>query len=196
MFYRTIFVTFIFLLTWVQSSHAILFERRSRPDPELAYFLYPIIGSLPGVQDFYGAGFTVSSIGGSEMDITVISLRGEAEHFSGDFQLDLISILDVPLFSEHFTFSYLYGDIRNGALPEGERGIDSDPERIHILLAEEVIFQAGELSYNIFDKQFEIYFGYTDASVKPFGLIDPNGTFYGVEQAELRRQGDIYLGFI
>ena len=99
MFNRTIFVIFIFLLTWVQSSHAIIFERRSRPDPELAYYLYPIIGTLPGVQDFYGAGFTVSGIGGSEMDITAISLQGEAKHLPGDFQLNLLSILDVPLFS-------------------------------------------------------------------------------------------------
>ena len=48
----------------------IVFERRERPEPELSYFVYPIVGSIPGVQDFYGVGTTVSAIGGSDVDIT------------------------------------------------------------------------------------------------------------------------------
>ena len=62
-------------------ANALVFERRPRPDPELSYFLYPVAGSIPGLQDFYGLGATVSGIGGSEVDITAVSLRGEANYF-------------------------------------------------------------------------------------------------------------------
>jgi hypothetical protein len=41
-------------------------------------------------------GGTVSGIGGSESDITAISLRGKAEYFEDDFQIDILSIFDVP----------------------------------------------------------------------------------------------------
>ena len=33
-------------------AHALVFERRPRTDPELSYFLYPVAGSIPGLQDF------------------------------------------------------------------------------------------------------------------------------------------------
>ena len=64
-------------------SHAnsLVFERRPRPDPELSYFLYPVAGSIPGLQDFYGLGATIFGIGGSVVDIKTVSLRGEAQHF-------------------------------------------------------------------------------------------------------------------
>ncbi len=46
-----VFITIFFL-----HAHALVFERRPRPDPELSYFLYPVAGSIPGLQDFYGLG--------------------------------------------------------------------------------------------------------------------------------------------
>ena len=48
----------IFLSCLTQSS-ALVFEHRSRLDPELSYFLYPVAGNIPGEQDFYGLGTTV-----------------------------------------------------------------------------------------------------------------------------------------
>ena len=82
-------------------AHALVFEHRPRPDPELSYFLYPLAGSIPGLQDFYGLGATVSGIGGSEVDITAVSLRGEAKYFEeGDSALNF-SRYSISLFSHH-----------------------------------------------------------------------------------------------
>ena len=79
-------------------AHALVFERRPRPDPELSYFLYPVAGSIPGLQDFYGLGATVSGIGGSEVDITAVNLRGEAKYFEeGDFGIEILTVLDLSL---------------------------------------------------------------------------------------------------
>ncbi len=81
-------------------AHALVFERRPRPDPELSYFLYPVAGSIPGLQDFYGLGATDSGFGGSDVDITAVSLRGEAKYFEeGDFGIEFLTVLDIPVFT-------------------------------------------------------------------------------------------------
>ena len=184
---RTFFRVSLFVLLCYfacsSSAQALLFERRKTFDSEITWFIFPVVGSIPGVQDFYGLGGTVSGIGGSESDITAISLRGKAEYFDDDFQIDILSIFDIPLFTERLTFTWFSTKIRNVAWPEGQRGIDSDPDSMYYLLASKVEASGGELSANIFDNQLEAYYGYTDAAVKPYGLVDPNGTFYNAQNA-------------
>ena len=182
-FFRGSLFVLLFFFTWSSSAQALLFERRKTFDSEIAWFIYPVVGSIPGVQDFYGLGGTVSGIGGSESDITAISLRGQAEYFDDDFQIDILSIFDIPLFTERLTFTWFSTKIRNVAWPEGQRGIDSDPDSMYYLLASKVEASGGELSANIFDNQLEAYYGYTDAAVKPYGLVDPSGTFYNAQNA-------------
>jgi len=182
LFRRVIFVL-LFLFCWSSTASAILFERRKTFESEISWFVYPVVGSIPGVQDFYGLGGTVSGIGGSESDITAISLRGKAEYFEDDFQIDILSIFDVPLFTEHLTFTWFSTKIRNAGWPEGERGIDSDPDSMYYLLASNVDASGGELSVNVLENQLEFYYAYSDASVKPYGLVDPNGTFYNAQNS-------------
>ena len=182
LFRRGLFVL-LFIFCWSTTTSAILFERRKTFESELSWFVYPVVGSIPGVQDFYGLGGTVSGIGGSESDITVISLRGKAEYFDDDFQIDIFSIFDIPLFTNHLTFTWFSTKIRNAGWPEGERGIDSDPNSMYYLLASEVDASGGEISVNVLANQLEFYYAYSDASVKPYGLVDPNGTFYNAQNA-------------
>jgi hypothetical protein len=111
LFRRGIFVL-LFLFCWTSTASAILFERRKTFESEISWFVYPVVGSIPGVQDFYGLGGTVSGIGGSESDITAISLRGKAEYFDDDFQIDILSIFDIPLYTNHLTFTWLSTKIR------------------------------------------------------------------------------------
>ncbi|MEC8940555.1 MAG: hypothetical protein VYC92_06505 [SAR324 cluster bacterium] len=184
LFRRVIFVL-LFLFCWSSTASAILFERRKTFESEISWFVYPVVGSIPGVQDFYGLGGTVSGIGGSESDITAISLRGKAEYFDDDFQIDILSIFDIPLFTNHLTLTWFTTKIRNAGWPEGERGIDSDPDSMYYLLASNVDASGGEISVNVLENQLEFYYAYSDASVKPYGLVDPNGTFYNAQNAEI-----------
>ena len=183
---RSIFLSFCCLFFWGNISHAIIFDRRERPKPELSYYLYPVAGSIPGLQDFYGLGATVSGIYGSDVDITAISLRGEAKYISeGDFGIDILTVLDIPLLTPHLTLSTFYTDIRNGTWPEGERGINSNPDSTYYLLGSQIYAKGGELSTNFFKNQLEVYYGFVVSGVKPYGLVDPNGTFYSAKQAAL-----------
>ena len=181
--FRHVILALLFLFLWSSTTYAILFERRKTFESEISWFVYPVVGSIPGVQDFYGLGGTVSGIGGSESDITLVSLKGDAEYFDDDFQIDILSIFDIPLFTSHLTFSWFSTKIRNAGWPEGERGIVSDPESMYYLLATNVDASGGELSFNVLENQLELYYGYSDASVKPYGLVDPNGTFYNAQNS-------------
>ena len=180
---RLLLVFLLAYLSFLPSVHALLFERRKTPEPEISWFLYPVVGSIPGVQDFYGLGATISSVGGTDSDITAISLRGKAEYFDDDFKIDILSIFDIPLFTDHFTLTWFSTKIRNAGWPEGQRGIDSDRESMYYLLASHVDASGGELSVNIYDNQLEAYYGYSDASVKPYGMVDPNGEFYSAQDS-------------
>ena len=181
--FRHVILALLFLFLWSSTTYAILFERRKTFESEISWFVYPVVGSIPGVQDFYGLGGTVSGIGGSESDITLVSLKGDAEYFDDDFQIDILSVFDIPLFTSHLTFSWFSTKIRNAGWPEGERGIVSDPESMYYLLATNVDASGGELSFNVLENQLELYYGYSDASVKPYGLVDPNGTFYNAQNS-------------
>ena len=181
--FRSGLIVLLFVVCWTSSASALLFERRKTFDSEISWFVYPVVGTIPGVQDFYGLGGTVSGIGGSESDITLISLRGKAKYFEGDFQIDILSIFDIPLFTDHLTFTWFSTKIRNAGWPEGERGIDSDPDSMYYLLASNVDASGGELSVNVLENQLEFYYAYTDAKVQPYGLVDPNGTFYSAQNA-------------
>ncbi len=182
---KSIFLNIVICLLffWTSTVYAILFERRKTFESEISWFVYPVAGRIPGVQDFYGLGATISGLGGTESDITIASLRGEAEYFDDDFQIYLVSIFDIPLFTKHLSFSWFSTKIINAGWPEGERGIDSDKDSTYYLLASDVNASGGEISFNILKNQLEFYYGYTEGFVKPYGLVDPNGTFYNAQDA-------------
>ena len=72
---RLILVFWLAYLSFIPPVPAMLFERRKTPEPEISWFVYPVLGDIPVVHDFYRLGATVSSIGGTDSDITAISLR-------------------------------------------------------------------------------------------------------------------------
>ncbi|MDX2470978.1 MAG: hypothetical protein QNL04_10430 [SAR324 cluster bacterium] len=178
-------LTILFILQ-SSSAFALLFDRRPKPKAELSYFVYPVAGKLPGVQEFSGYGASVIALGGSETDIAAIKLGGPADYFENDdFEITLFTILDFPLYTEHLTLNAYKIDVINGTWPEGERGINSDPDSTYYLLASTFSSSGAELSLNFWEYQLEFYYGYLDGSVTPYGLIDPTGKFYNAEEAKL-----------
>ena len=178
---------FCLLLSIASPAFGLLFERRPKPAPELSYFVYPVMGKLPGVQEFSGFGTSVIALGGSETDIALIKLGGEAEYFeNADFEITLLTVLDLPIYTEALTLNAYYIDIKNATWPEGERGINANPESTYYLLADSFVSKGAELSLNFWDYQLELYYGFLGGSVKPYGLIDPTGKKYSAEDADLQ----------
>ena len=149
-------ITSLLLLCLCNSAFALIFERRPLLNTELSYFLYPIAGNIPKVQKFYGAGATISGLGGSETDLTFLKLAGDAEHFQDkDFDMNLLLLKDIPLYKEYLTLSHYYLDINNFGAAQGQRGIDSDPDKFRVFLANEIAINYTELSLNFYDYQLE-----------------------------------------
>ncbi len=177
------------LLLQIQISHAIIFDRRDIPDPEFSWFVYPVAGEIPGVQQFFGFGITLSALGNPISDVTYVRLTGESEHIEGeDFQIDLLTALDLPIWYPYLSFSVIYSDVRNAGFPEPERGIDSDPDESFILLGKRVFLRSGEVSLSFLDDQFEIYYGVVTLSVTPYGLVLPDGTKVDANRAQLNEK--------
>jgi hypothetical protein len=173
-----------------QSAFALLFERRPRLDNEISYFIYPIAGNIPKVQEFYGVGATVSGVGGSETDLTFLKLAGEAEHFEGkDFDMNLVLLKDIPLYQEYLTLSHYYLDINNFGAAQGQRGINSDPDKFRFVLANKIEINYTELSLNFYDYQLEFYYALASAHIRPYGLIDENEQFTKLNDAEMDSGG-------
>ena len=177
------------LFLQIQMAHALIFERRNIPDPEFSWFIYPVAGEIPGVQKFFGVGATLSAIGNPISDVTYVRLTGESKHIEGeDFQIDLLTALDLPLWYPYLSFSVIYSDIRHAAFPEPARGIDSDKDESYILLGTRVFLRSGEVSLSFFDDQVEFYYGKVTLSVDPYGLVTPDGTLYNADRAKLNEK--------
>ena len=71
--FRSGVIVLILLFTWISSAHALLFERHKTFDSEISWFVYPVVGTIPGVQDF--------------MDLAAL--------FQGLAEVSLISLLSV-----------------------------------------------------------------------------------------------------
>ena len=173
----------------IQVVQALIFERRQMDDPEFSWFIYPVAGEIPGVQKFFGFGVTLAAIGNSISDVTYVRLTGESKHIEGeDFQIDLLTALDVPIWAPYLNFSFIYSDIRNAAYPDPARGINSDKDDYYVLLGTRVFARSGEVSLNFFDYQLEFFYGKVEMSVDPYGLVTPNGTFYDAPRAQLNEK--------
>ena len=163
------------VLCYCQTSSALIFDRRYDGDKNLSYFGYPIAGNIPNVQEFYGAGVTVSGILGTETDITVLRLTGDAKQFDNkDFNMHIFILTDLPVYQNYLTLSHYYLDIENIGVAKGQRGINADKDKFRYFLANNTLINYTELSLNFYDYQLEFYYALASAKTDPYGIVDEN----------------------
>ena len=200
------FLVCFFFLFFSQSIYALFFDRRTNSStPSLSYFFFPLVGNIPGVQSFYGIGGTISSIKESDIDITVISILGEAnENFEklgndNDFRLNIFSITDLPLSrlyrdsNDSLTLSLYYGEGSNVSAAQRKRGIDSKKDEFNFILLNKFGFRGLQVSKYFFQGQLEIYYTFAEGSAEPLGFIINEGgqkRFIKNEDANVSDRGD------
>ncbi len=129
-------------------------ERRKKKDTEeISYFLYPLAYSVPGVGSGEGAGGTITNLIGGGSTLSLLRIRGEME-------VDSIVATDMPIFTQHFTFSLIYADGRKGGFAFYDRGPDSTEEPEFTLKFDATIARAYEFRLKFFEEQLEFYSGY------------------------------------
>ncbi|KAK3608814.1 hypothetical protein CHS0354_006855 [Potamilus streckersoni] len=133
--------------------HAFIFERRQIPPPKFAYFVYPVVGTIPGVQTFYGAGLRSGPLPTANADLTFVSLAGETKYFRNNekFRINLLTVIDVPVFTNHLQVSGVYSDVRNGTIQQTQRGINSDKDKTFYLMAKRAFISGIDVSLSFFD---------------------------------------------
>ena len=202
-FFRTFFFFSVFLF-FSNTIYALYFDRREVTPPSLTYFIFPVVGNIPGVQSFYGFGGSISSIKGSGVDLVAISTYGDAnENFDRygngeDFRLNIFSVTDIPLAKLFFldssfvTLSIFYGGGNNLAVAQRTRGIDSKKDDFTYVLLNSFQFQGVELSYHLFSDQLEIYYTFGAGAVDPLGFIleGGKGSFIKNEDANISSRED------
>ena len=142
----------LFHLLVVKSVFAdIIVERPSKDKDNLSYFLYPVAYTVPGVGTGYGAGFSWLY---GDFNATIVKISGE-----WDFQS--LALIDIPLFTKHFTLSFAGATIDKGTFTMYDRGIESSKEPILDVELESSQLLGLELSLYFSEKQLQLYWGYS-----------------------------------
>ncbi len=146
------YLFFWFHLLVVSSAFAdIIVDRPAKENDDVSYFLYPVVYTVPGVGTGYGAGFSWLY---SDFNFSVVKIQGEWDFTS-------VALIDIPLFTKHFTFSFAGATIDRGTFTMYDRGIDSSEEPILDVELESSQLLGAELSLYFWERQLQFYFGYS-----------------------------------
>ncbi len=163
-----IILIYILLIT---NLFALVFDRRDNTTSYNSYYIYPLALSMPGIGDAVGASVMGNNLLKSDMDIIAL-------HMEGDFNLNVLTAIDMPLHSTKLydlTVSSSYLNFTNGTVEGYERGRDSNKDDKYYFDTNELEAKGVELSLGYFDKQLEFYGGYSYIYSDPKSIRDTNG---------------------
>lgn len=149
--------------------NAIVFKRRIKPDSEMSYYVFPIYTQIPGLGNGYGFGYYVSDFFESE----VIGV-----HLKGDINAHIIMIKDIPMDSDHLTFSLFYALANDLKYNAYGMGANSEPDYAYELSSKEIEIIQGEAGLHYFDNQLEFYLNYGAAQTIETTVTSSEGFEY------------------
>ena len=152
---NSIVITIILLLiqSFLITEMVFGIERRKKQvSDEISYFIYPLIYQVPGLGSGNGAGATFVNLVGDGSTLSLLKIKGEIE-------VDSIVASDIPLFTQHLTFSAAYADGKKGGFAFYDRGPESLEEPEFTLKFKHSWARAADLGLNFFDRKLEFYYG-------------------------------------
>jgi hypothetical protein len=181
-----------FLVYTTCDLHAIVFERRkSFKDDIFEYYFLVTPLERPGIGSLIMMGSIVNNIPVPWIEDGRFNLiggfgkgKGENEFEGEDIDAYGLTIIDFPIFSNNFTFSPARLSATKFSYAFYERGIDSDPERKFILMADRVAQNIGEISYYFLDRQIELFYTFFNAEVDFYGYQDFDGNTVSLKDVE------------
>ena len=165
---------FLFLyLSCLPPADAEIERRKDQFGKDFGYYLYPIVGEVPGLGQAWGGGASVLNIAGTDTDFT-------GYYLTGDFTARGAAVLDYHLIHHRLILDAGYNDYE--VAPKAyERGIDSNPDNAVYPEAEGRYF-IGQLTLTFDERRYEFYIRpltgqerFTqifDSGGKPFQNID------------------------
>ena len=123
-------------------------RRRDQFGKDFAYYLYPIVGEIPGLGKAAGFGASVLNIGDSDTDFTGYYVRG-------DFKATGIAFLDYNIVPHRLIFDVGYNDYLV-APAVYNRGIDSNPADV-IYPKVDGRYVLGQVTLTFDQRRYELF---------------------------------------
>jgi len=123
-------------------------RRKDQFGRDFGYYLYPIVGEIPGLGTASGIGASVLNMADSDTDFTGYYVRG-------DFEATGAALLDYHLVPQRLILDVGYNDYLVAATAY-DRGIDSDPDDV-IYPKAEGAYLLGQLTLSFDERRYELF---------------------------------------
>ncbi len=143
----SVFVFFI-LIVCMTTASADVERRKDQFGKEFGYYIYPLVGEIPGLGTAAGAGASILNIAGNDADVTAYFLEG-------DFKAKGAALLDYHLSPRRLILDVGYNDYFVAPVAYN-RGIDSDPDDV-IYPEAEGRYILGQLTLTFDERRYEVY---------------------------------------
>src|SRR5512135_3221825 len=155
------------------SSAEVVERRKDQFGRDFGYYLYPIVGEIPGMGKATGIGASVLNMGGSDTDFTGYYVRG-------DIKATGAALLDYNVIPKRLIFDAGYNDYRV-ATTAYNRGIDSDPVDV-IRPKVEGSYLLGQMTLTFDERRYEMYVRMLSGENRLIEVLDKdNQAFAGVD---------------
>jgi len=159
----------------VAGADAAVERRRDQFGRDFGYYVYPIVGEIPGLGQAAGAGASVLNIAGGDTDFTGYAV-------GGDFRAKGFALLDYHLVPHRLVVDGGYNDYFVAPVVY-RRGIDSDPNDV-IYPKAEGQYGIAQLTLTFDQRRYEFYTRFLSGRERLHEVLDNNGTaFPGVDTA-------------
>ncbi len=169
------FVIRVLLLAMASTSSLadVVERRRDQFGRDFGYYMYPIVGEIPGMGRAAGIGASVLNMGDSDTDFTGYYVRG-------DIKATGAALLDYHVLPKRLIFDVGYNDYRV-ATTAYNRGIDSSPNDI-IRPKVEGAYLLGQLTLTFDERRYEMFARMLDGRNRLIEVRDKdNQAFAGVD---------------
>ncbi len=170
-----LFLCWVILLTMISSASLaeVVERRRDQFGRDFGYYLYPIVGEVPGLGKAVGIGASVLNVGGTDTDFTGYYVRG-------DIKATGLALLDYHVLPKRLIFDVGYNDFRV-ASTSYNRGINSDPVDV-IRPKVEGAYLLGQMTLTFDERRYEMFMRMLSGRNRLIDVLDKNGqAFAGVD---------------
>jgi len=170
---RAALAALLLLVVCASAADATVERRKDQFGREFGYYLYPIVGEIPGLGSAAGAGLSVLNMAGGDTDFT-------GYYLNGDFRAKGFAVLDHPLVRRRLVLDGGYNDYYVAPIAY-DRGIHSDPDDV-IHPKAEGQYGIAQLTLTFDERRYEFYVRVLSGRERLHEVLDRNGTaFTGVD---------------
>lgn len=166
------------------------FEQQRRRDQfgkDFGYFVYPLVGDIPGLGSASGFGGSVLNMFSTDTDFTAFKVNG-------DFKASGYTLLDLHLINQRLIFDVGYYDFLVAPV-QYKRGMASDVND-YILPKAEGGYWLGQLTLSFMQRQVETYVRYGNGKSRLLQVLDADGNEFAAIDTSTYYGYFTTLGFI